>query len=58
MIFFRATGLRAAGRRIPPHAPDPDEDISAQTFTLAEAREMVKRGEIVDLKTAYALTLI
>jgi len=57
MIFFRATSLRAPAPNSP-HAPDPDEDISAQTFTLAEAREMVKRGEIVDLKTAYALTLI
>jgi hypothetical protein len=26
--------------------------------TVAEARLMVARGEIVDLKTAYALTLI
>jgi ADP-ribose pyrophosphatase len=57
MIFFRATGLRAPAPDSP-HKPDPDEDITAQTFTIAEARTMVKRSEIVDLKTAYALTLI
>jgi ADP-ribose diphosphatase len=57
MIFFRASGLRAPAPDSP-HKPDPDEDITAQTFTLADARAMVMRGEIVDLKTAYALTLI
>ena len=57
MIFFKATAL---GR--PPadstHKPDEDEDITARPVTIAEARAMVARGEIVDLKTAYALTLI
>jgi len=57
MIFFRATALRAPAPDSP-HQPDADEDITAQAFTLADARAMVKRGEIVDLKTAYALTLI
>jgi len=57
MIFFKATGLREppAGS---PHKPDEDEDITARSVTVAEAREMVARGQIVDLKTAYALTLI
>jgi ADP-ribose pyrophosphatase len=57
MIFFRATGLRAP-RSDSPHQPDADEDITARAFTLADACAMVTRGEIVDLKTAYALTLI
>jgi ADP-ribose pyrophosphatase len=57
MIFFRASALRAPAPDSP-HKPDPDEDIAARTFTLADARAMVTRGEIVDLKTAYALTLI
>jgi ADP-ribose pyrophosphatase len=57
LIFFRVTDLR------PPapdstHRPDDDEDIHAERFTLAEARAMVARGQIIDLKTAYALTLI
>ena len=57
MIFFRATGLRAPDPNFP-HTPDDDEDIVAQSFAVDEARAMAARGEIVDLKTAYALTLI
>src|SRR5207237_814134 len=41
-----------------PRKADEDEDITAKSVTIAEARAMVARGEIVDLKTAYALTLI
>ena len=56
LIYFKATDLRrpAPGS---PHRPDEDEDIHAQAFTVAEANAMVARGEIVDLKTAYGLTL-
>jgi ADP-ribose diphosphatase len=57
MIFFRATDLRPPPKNSP-HKPDADEDITSQAFTIAEARAMVERGEIVDLKTAYALTVI
>jgi ADP-ribose pyrophosphatase len=57
LIFYSATALRAPDPRSR-HWPDADEDISAQSFTIAEARAMVARGEIVDLKTAYALTLL
>jgi ADP-ribose pyrophosphatase len=57
LIFYRASGLRAPA---PGSSckPDEDENIEPRTVTLAEARTMVERGEIVDLKTAYALTLI
>lgn len=56
-IFFRLSNLR------PPSADssverDEDEDIEARAFTIAEARAMVGRGEVVDLKTAYGLTLV
>ncbi len=57
MIFFRASDLRDP----PPDSrnkPDEDEDIEPHPFSIADARAMVARGEIVDLKTAYALTLI
>ena len=57
MIFFRASELRPPAPDSP-HKPDEDEDIRAQPFTIDEARAMVERGEIVDLKTAYALTLV
>src|SRR5207245_5321497 len=57
MIFFRVSGLHA-----PPadstHRPDEDEDITTRVMPTAEARGMVAGGEIIDLKTAYALTLI
>lgn len=57
MIFFRVTGLHAppAGST---HKPDDDEDISVHPTSVAEARAMLARGDVVDLKTAYALTLI
>jgi 8-oxo-dGTP pyrophosphatase MutT (NUDIX family) len=57
MIYFRVSGLHPP----PPdstHKPDDDEDIHAQAFTIDEARAMAARGEIVDLKSAYGLTLI
>jgi len=57
MIFFRVSDLRPPPPDSP-HAPDEDEDIHAQTFTIADAKAMVARGEIVDLKSAYGLTLI
>jgi ADP-ribose pyrophosphatase len=55
MIFFRLSGLS-----VPTEAatPDEDEDIEPKTFTLADAREMVRRGEITDMKTVVGLTLI
>ena len=55
MIFFRASGLEKSAEQA--HV-DEDEDIEAQTFELREAREMVRRGEIVDMKTIVALTLV
>jgi len=57
MIFFRVSGLRppAPGST---HEPDEDEDIESRAMPPADAQAMVGRGEIVDLKTAYALTLI
>jgi ADP-ribose pyrophosphatase len=55
MVFFKLTGLHDPG-----HAaePDPDEQIEPKVVSLEEARAMVRRGEIVDMKTALALTLV
>jgi ADP-ribose pyrophosphatase len=57
LIFYRAWELEpppvGSARR-----PDADEDINAEPYDIAEARAMVARGSIVDLKTAYGLTLI
>ena len=57
MIFFRVSGLRPPAADST-HKPDEDEDITTRAMSAGEARGMVGRGEIVDLKTAYALTLI
>ncbi len=57
MIFFRVSGLRAPAPDSR-HKPDEDEDILPEAMTIAEARDMVARGNIVDLKTAYGLTLV
>ena len=57
MIFFRVSGLHAPPADSP-HKADDDEDITACAMSAAEAKAMVVRGEVVDLKTAYALTLI
>lgn len=56
LIFFRVSGL------VPPPAdssrkPDEDEDISSRLVTADEVRAMVRSGEIIDLKTAFAITL-
>lgn len=52
MHFFRAEGLHEPAEAA---EADPDELIVAHTVTLAEARAMVQRGEIRDLKTAMAI---
>ena len=57
LIFFRASDLRLPPPDSP-HHPDEDEDIAPKPVTVAEARAMLARGEIIDLKTAYALTLV
>jgi ADP-ribose diphosphatase len=57
MIFFRATDLQPPPPDSP-HKPDEDENINVRVFTTEEAKGMATRGEIVDLKTAYGLTLL
>ena len=57
LIFFRVSDFHLPAPDSV-HRPDEDEDIHAETFTVDEARAMAARGDIVDLKTAYGLTLI
>jgi ADP-ribose pyrophosphatase len=52
MHLFRATGLESV-----PARPEADERIETATFTLDEAREMIRRGEIREGKTLVALLL-
>jgi ADP-ribose diphosphatase len=55
MVFFRLSGLTVPDQ---PAEPDEDEDIEPRTFSIAEARDMVRRGEIVDMKTVVGLGLL
>lgn len=57
LIFFRVSDLRPPPPDSPHHA-DEDEDIETRVVTVGDARAMLERGEIVDLKTAYGLTLL
>ena len=58
MNYYRLGDLRAPGLGHPRAHKDEDEDIRVHVFTLAEARAMVRSGDIVDLKTAWGLTLV
>ncbi len=55
MLFFRLSGLSDPSE---PAAQDEDEDIESKVFTLADAREMIRRGEITDMKTVAGLGMI
>lgn len=55
MYFFRLSGL---SRPASPAPPDDDELLEPRVFALDEARAMARRGEIVDMKSALALTLV
>jgi ADP-ribose pyrophosphatase len=55
MFFFRVSGLTVPAEAA---VPDEDEDIEVHVFTLKEARDMVRRGEITDMKTVIGLSLL
>jgi ADP-ribose pyrophosphatase len=55
MVFFRLSGLEKTNEVA---AVDEDEDIEAKVFELRDVREMLRRGEIQDMKTLVGLTLI
>jgi ADP-ribose pyrophosphatase len=55
MVFFRLSGLEKTDDKA---AVDEDEDIEAQVFELRDARDMIRRGEIQDMKTLVGLALI
>jgi len=55
MVFFRLSGLESTDEKA---EVDEDEDIEVKLFDLADARDMVRNGEIRDMKTLVGLTLI
>jgi ADP-ribose pyrophosphatase len=55
MMFFRLSGLSEPAEAA---KADEDEDIEPRVFSLADARDMVRRGEITDMKTVAGLAMI
>jgi ADP-ribose pyrophosphatase len=55
MIFFRASGLSKPSEAA---ARDEDEQIEPRVLELFDVRQMLRRGEIIDMKTAVGLSLI
>jgi ADP-ribose pyrophosphatase len=55
MVFFRLSSLEEPASEA---EVDEDEDIEVRVFELREAREMIRRGEIVDMKTVVALGMV
>jgi len=55
MVFYRLSGLTT-----PTEAAelDEDEEIEPKTFEVRDVREMIRRGEITDMKTVAGMTLI
>lgn len=57
MHFYRAMGLREPRAGDDDAHQDEDEDIEIRWVPLAEVRAMIRRNEIVDLKTIAGVTL-
>jgi ADP-ribose diphosphatase len=55
MVFYHCTDLRTPRRLLP---RDIDEQLEPRVFTTAEARAMVQRGAIIDMKTVVGLGLV
>jgi ADP-ribose pyrophosphatase len=55
MFFFRLSGLEKTDETA---EVDEDEDIEVQIFDLSDVRDMIRRGEIRDMKTLAGVTLI
>ena len=58
MNFFLLTHLRDRLPGEPAPHQDPDEILNVKEFSIKEVREMVKNGEICDMKTALGVTLV
>jgi ADP-ribose pyrophosphatase len=58
MHFFLLTDLRDRRPDEPEAHQDPDEILNVKEFSVHDIREMVKSGEIADMKTAVGITLV
>ncbi|HXG56566.1 MAG TPA: NUDIX hydrolase [Vicinamibacterales bacterium] len=55
MVFFRVSAFSEPAEAA---AVDDDEDIEARTFSVRDARQMVRHGEILDMKTVVGLGML
>jgi ADP-ribose pyrophosphatase len=55
MVFFRLSGLSEPAE---PAAKDDDEDIRVGVFSIKTVRDMIRRGEIVDMKTIAGMSFL
>jgi ADP-ribose pyrophosphatase len=55
MVFFRLSGLEEPTEAA---ALDEDEEIEVKAFEVRDVREMIRRGEITDMKTMAGLSLL
>ena len=58
MHFFLLTDLRDRLDGEPAPHQDPDEILEVKEFSVEDVREMVRIGEIADMKTALGVTLL
>lgn len=58
MNFFLLSDLRDRRSGEAAARQDPDERLTVKDFAVAEVRNMIRAGEIVDMKTIVGLTLI
>ena len=58
MNFFLLTDLRDRRADEPAPDQDPDEILNVKEFSVQDVREMVKSGQIRDMKTVVGMSLI
>ena len=55
MVFFKLSGFSVPEEKA---ELDEDEDIEIQVFDVKDVRDMIRRGEITDMKTVVGVALI
>jgi ADP-ribose pyrophosphatase len=58
MNFFLLTNLRERAAGEPAPHQDPDEILNVKEFLVEDVREMIRAGEIADMKTVVGMTLL
>lgn len=58
MNFYKLTELAEPAAGSPAVAKDPDEDLRVRTFSVDNLRQLIRSGEIIDLKTVVGVSLL